>query len=80
MSYQSPFHMMMRDMYKKKQVADDKRRHHIQNVEGKLFHQTTHHTTPNMADAYSKVVNSDYEPSEEEINYRQQNTSGFVPH
>ena len=80
MGYESPFHMRMRDIYKKKQEEDDKKMHHIQNVEDKLMHQTTQHTTPNMMDAYKQVQQSKHEPSEEEINYRQQNTSGFVAH
>jgi len=72
--------MKMRDIYKKKQEDDDKKMHHIKNVEDKLMHQTTHHKTPNMMDAYKKVQQSKHEPSVGEINYRQQNTSGYIPH
>ena len=80
MTYESPFHMRLRSLTNKKIKDDSKKLHHIQNVEDKLMHQTTHHTTPNMTDAYQKVKQSKHEPSEEEINYRQQNTSSYVPH
>ena len=80
MGYESPYHMKMRSITNQKIKDKEKRMHHIQNVEDKLMHQTTQHTTPNMMDAYKKVQQTDYEPSEEEINYRQQNTSGYIPH
>ena len=80
MTYESPFHMRMRDIYKKKEEDDSKKLHHIKNVEGKLMHQTTHHKTPNMMDAYKKVQQSKHEPTVGEVNYRQFTTSSFVKH
>jgi len=80
MSYQSPFHMKMRSLTNQKIKDDEKKMHHIQNVENKLMHQTTHQTTPNMMDAYKQVRQNDYEPSENETRYRQMTTSSYIKH
>jgi len=80
MSYQNPWHMKMRDIYKKKQEEESKKLHHVKNVEDKLMNQTTYHKAPNMASAYKKVMNSNHKPNNGEIAYRQFTTSGYTPH
>ena len=80
MTYESPFHMRMRDIYKKKQEDDDKKMHHIKNQEDMVIKQTTHQTTPNMMDAYKKVQQSKHEPTLGEVNYRQFTTSSYIKH
>ena len=65
MSYQSPFHMRMRDITNQKDI---------------VMKQTTHQTTPNMMDAYKKVQQSKHEPTLGEVNYRQFTTSSYIKH
>ena len=80
MSYQSPFHMRMRDITNQKIKDEEKKGHHIKNQEDRVVNQTTNHSIPDMRTAYAKVMNSDYEPNDGEIAYRQFSTSGFVKH
>ena len=80
MTYESPFHQRLRSITNQKIKDEEKKMHHIQNVENKLMHQTTHHTTPNMNDAYKQVQQSNHKPTTGEINYRQQTASSYIPH
>jgi len=80
MTYQSPFHMRLRCLTNKKIQDDSKKRNHVQNLEDKVIKQTTPQTIPNMKNAYLKVQQNDYEPSEDETRYRQFTTSSFVKH
>ena len=80
MGYQSPFHMAMRTKTNKEIKDAEKKGHHIKNQEDIVMKQTTHHTTPNMMDAYKQVQQSKHEPTIGETNYRQFTTSGFVKH
>jgi hypothetical protein len=80
MSYQNPFHMMMRTKCNNKIKEDEKKFHHIKNQEDLVMKKTTHHTTPNMMDAYKQVQQSNHKPTTGEVNYRQQTASSYIPH
>ncbi len=80
MAYENPFHMVMRTKTNQKIKDEKSKKHYIQNVEDKLIHQTTHHTIPNMMDAYAKVQQTNHQPTTGEINYRQQTASLYIKH
>jgi len=70
----------MRSITNDKIKKEEQSRNHIKNKEERVVRATTHNSIPNMRDAYSKVKNNDYEPTDSEISYRQLSTSGYVKH
>jgi|TARA_R110001592_G_scaffold150459_2_gene376455 hypothetical protein len=78
--YTTPFHLRMRSITAQKIKDEEKLKHHIQSQEHKVMQQSSHQQIPNMTSAYKKVRELDYEPTEQEVAYRQLSTSSFVKH
>ncbi len=78
--FTTPFHLRMRSITAQKIKDEAKLKHHVQSQENRVIQQSSHQQIPNMASAYKKVRELDYEPTEQEVAYRQLSTSGFVKH
>lgn len=78
--YITPFHLQMKHITAKKIKEEEKLKHHIQSQENRVMQQSSHQVIPNMTSAYKKVKELDYEPTKQEIAYRQLSTSSFIKH